>query len=82
MEKIKEKIGEILFISIIIIMIGGFIYTKFFEEPKKPTYMSIEEQKELEQKLIDRYGSIENAEDVYREQINGPSDVGHPLWNN
>jgi hypothetical protein len=44
--------------------------------------MSAQEQRELEKKLIDRYGSLENAEEVYRQQNDREgSGSGHPLWN-
>lgn len=48
-----------------------------------PKYMTTQEKRELERKLIDRYGSLENAEEVYRQQNDREgSGSGHPLWNN
>jgi len=57
----KETIFTIIGGIIIIIAIGAFIYDKFFYEPKPYVPMSAQERKELEQKLIDRYGSLENV---------------------
>jgi len=66
----KETIFTILGGIIIIIAIGAFIYDKFFYKPEPYMPMSAQERKELEQKLIERYGSLENAEEAYEEQNN------------
>lgn len=57
----KETIFAIIGGIIIIIVIGTFIYDKFFYEQEPYMPMSAQERKELEQKLIDRYGSLDNV---------------------
>ncbi len=57
---IKEAIFIVLGCIIIIIAISGFVYDKFFYEPEPYIPMSAQERKELEQRLIDRYGSLDN----------------------
>jgi len=56
----KETTFTIVGGIIIIIAIGAFIYDKFFYQPQIdiPTE---QEEKELRQKLIDRYGSLDNV---------------------
>ena len=56
----KETIFTIIGGIIILIAISAFIYDKFFYQPQIdiPTE---QEEKELRQKLIDRYGSLDNV---------------------
>jgi len=81
----KEKIEEIFGIVFLIFLVVGFIYVKFILKEdfdlstKTREPMSAEEYYRTEQDLINRYGSIENAEQHYLEQ--GGSGVGHPMWN-
>lgn len=66
-----------------ILIILSFIYYEFIATPEPPKYMTTQEKRELERKLIDRYGSLENAEEVCRQQNDREgSGSGHPLWNN
>lgn len=57
---VKETIFTIIGCIIITIAIGAFIYDKFFYEPEPYVPMPAQERKKLEQKLIDRYGSLDN----------------------
>jgi len=78
----KDKIGQTVGIILFFVIIFSFIYYKFIAEPEPQKNMSAQEQRELEKKLIDRYGSLENAEEVYRQQNDREgSGSGHPLWN-
>ena len=56
----KEIIFSVIGFIIIVIALGSWVYDKFFYQPQIdiPTE---QEEKELRQKLIDRYGSLDNV---------------------
>ena len=56
----KEIIFSVIGFIIIVIALGSWIYDKFFYQPQIdiPT---AQEERELRQKLIYRYGSLENV---------------------
>jgi hypothetical protein len=58
---LKDKIGGTIGFILFFVIIGSFIYYTFIAELEPPKSMTAQEQRELEQKLINRYGSLENA---------------------
>ena len=67
-QEFKEKFWAFVGVLIILIGISSFTYYTFFYKPQPRKFMTAQEQRELEEKLIERYGSLEAAEDTYREQ--------------
>jgi len=59
LSSIKETVGTIIGFIIIIIAVGSLIYDKFFYKPEI-NIPTAQQEKELEQKLINRYGSLDN----------------------
>lgn len=66
-------------VFVLIVMTIGFLITV---KPEPVKYMSAQEKRQLEADLINRYGSLDNAEAAYKSANDPGNGVGHPLWNN
>ncbi len=81
-KKSKETILGIIGLIVIFAVVFIWLFGDSLFKPEPYVPMTAQETHEVERKLIDRYGSLEAAEDSYREQNDPGNGVGHPLYNN
>jgi len=82
MEKKTMTLKEIVFTTIgsiiILIAVGALVYDKLFYKPEVKFY-SVSELRAIKQRLIERYGSLENIPEA-EDPCAGVGN-GHPLDN-
>jgi hypothetical protein len=72
----KEIIASTIFF---IILVASGVYVLFADEPKRKQ-LTPTEIRQIERNLVERYGSLEEAERVYKEQ-NDPCNGGWSYYN-